>query len=191
MYVLRNCFNFFCGWVILLYFFSIAYYCLLYIYIYLGVPGDFFSLFLLISFQNQLVFYCNYIHVKFIYKLKKITVFKNVRERATAKNYCPVSLLSVVNKVFEKLGLLITQSNVTFFCDFQYGCRSSRSTADCVTVVSDRIARAFNRLELLELQRLIYLRLLTGFGMLVFFTNLSLTDFQVRYLILFHFFFFQ
>ena len=30
-------------------------------------------------------------------------VFKNVGERSTAKNYRPVSLLSVVNKVFEKL----------------------------------------------------------------------------------------
>ena len=40
-------------------------------------------------------------------------------------------------------------------------------------------------LELLELWQLIYSRLLTGFGMLVFFTNLSLMGFQVRYLALF------
>ena len=40
-------------------------------------------------------------------------------------------------------------------------------------------------LGLLELWHLIYPRLLTGFGMLVFFTNLSLTEFQVRYLALF------
>ena len=32
---------------------------------------------------------------------------------------------------------------------------------------------------------MIYPRLLTGFGMLVFFTNLSLMEFQVRYLALF------
>ena len=32
-----------------------------------------------------------------------VPVFKNVGERPTAKSYCPVSLLSVVNKVFEKL----------------------------------------------------------------------------------------
>ena len=31
------------------------------------------------------------------------------------------------------------------FSDFQYGFRSSRSTADLLTVVFDRIARAFNR----------------------------------------------
>ena len=39
-----------------------------------------------------------------------VSVFKNVGKRSTANNYCPVSLLSVVSKVLEKLviGLLIT-----------------------------------------------------------------------------------
>ena len=32
-----------------------------------------------------------------------VPVFKNVGERSTAKNYHPVSLLSVVTTVFEKL----------------------------------------------------------------------------------------
>ena len=32
-----------------------------------------------------------------------VPVFKYVGERSTAKNYCPVSLLSAVSKVFEKL----------------------------------------------------------------------------------------
>ena len=32
-----------------------------------------------------------------------VPVFKNVAKRSTAKNYRPVSLLSVVGKVFEKL----------------------------------------------------------------------------------------
>ena len=32
-----------------------------------------------------------------------VPVFKNVGERSTAKKYSPVSLLSVVSKVFEKL----------------------------------------------------------------------------------------
>ena len=31
-----------------------------------------------------------------------VPVFKNVGERSTGKNYCPVSLLFVVSKVFEK-----------------------------------------------------------------------------------------
>ena len=68
------------------------------------------------------------------------------------------------------------------FSDFQYGFRSSQSTADLLTVLSDIIARA---LGLLELYHLIYSMLLIGFEMLVFFTNLSLMEFQVRYLNLF------
>ena len=32
-----------------------------------------------------------------------VPVFKNVGERSTEKNYHPVSVLSVVSKVFEKL----------------------------------------------------------------------------------------
>ena len=32
-----------------------------------------------------------------------VPVFKNVGERAMAKNYCSVSFFSVVSKVFEKL----------------------------------------------------------------------------------------
>ena len=35
--------------------------------------------------------------------LSVVPVFKNVGEKSTAKNYCPVSLLSVVSKVFENL----------------------------------------------------------------------------------------
>ena len=75
-----------------------------------------------------------------------IPVFKNVGERSTAKNYHPVSLLSVVSKVFEKLvnnRIVDHLQNCGLFSDFQYGFRSSRSTADLLTVVSDRIARAF------------------------------------------------
>ena len=75
-------------------------------------------------------------------------VFKNVGERSTAKNYRPVSLLSVVSKVFEKLvnnRIVDHLDKCGLFSDFQYGFRSSRSTADLLTVVSDRIARAFNR----------------------------------------------
>ena len=31
-----------------------------------------------------------------------VLVLKNMGERSTAKNYCPVSLLSVVSKIFQK-----------------------------------------------------------------------------------------
>ena len=70
-----------------------------------------------------------------------VPVVKNVGERSTAKNYCPVSLLSLVSKVFEEDHL----EKYGLFSDFQYGFRSSQSTADLLAVLSDRIARAFNR----------------------------------------------
>ena len=82
-----------------------------------------------------------------------VPVFKNVVERSTAKNYCPVSLLSVVSKFFEKLlnnRIVDHLEKYGLFSDFQYGFRPSRSTADLLTVVSDRIARAFNSSGLLE-----------------------------------------
>ena len=77
-----------------------------------------------------------------------VPVFKNVGEMSTAKNYHLVSLLSVVSKVFEKLGnnrIVDQLEKCVFLSDFQYGFRSFRSTADLLTIVSDRIARAFNR----------------------------------------------
>ena len=45
-----------------------------------------------------------------------VHIFKNIGEQSTAKNFCPVSLLSVVGKVFEKF----SKRNVAFFSDFQY-----------------------------------------------------------------------
>ena len=116
-----------------------------------------------------------------------VPVLKNVGERSTAKNYRPVSLLSVVSKVFEKLvnnrivdhvekcGLFLVFSMVLGLLDL---------TADLLTVVSDRNARAFNRsgaTRAVALDRV----LSTEFVILVFFTNLSLMEFQVRYLALF------
>ena len=77
-----------------------------------------------------------------------VPVFKNVGERSTAKNYRPVSLLSVVSKVFEKLvnnRIVDHLEKCGLFSHFQYGIRSSRSTADLLTVVSDRTTKAFNR----------------------------------------------
>ena len=77
-----------------------------------------------------------------------VPIFKNVGERSTAKNYHPVSLLSVVSKVFEKLvndRIVDHLEKCVLFSDFQYGFRASRSTADLPTVVSDRVARVFNR----------------------------------------------
>ena len=50
--------------------------------------------------------------------------------------------------VFEKLvdnRIVDHPEKCDLFSDFQYGFRSSQSTADLLTVVSDRIARTFNR----------------------------------------------
>ena len=80
--------------------------------------------------------------------LSMVPVFKNVGERSTAKNYHPISLLSVVSKVFENLVNIVDHlEKCGLFSDFQHGFRSTGSTADLLTVVSDRIARAANRSE--------------------------------------------
>ena len=117
-----------------------------------------------------------------------VPVFKNDGERSIAKNCSPVSLLSVVSKVLEKLvsyRIVDQQAKCGLFSDFQYDFRSSRSTADLLAVASDRLGRAFNRYVAIRVVALDYPRLLTGFGMLVFCTNLSLMESQVRYLVLF------
>ena len=54
----------------------------------------------------------------------------------------------MVSKVFEKLvnkRVVDHLEKCGLFSDFQYGFRSSRSTADLLAVVSDTIVRAFNR----------------------------------------------
>ena len=117
-----------------------------------------------------------------------VPVFKNVGERSTAKNYCPVSLLSVVSKVCENFvnnRMVDHLEKSGLFPNFRYGFRSSQSTVDLLTVVSDRIARAFNRFGATQAVALIYRRLSTEFGMLAFFTNLGLMEFKVKYLALF------
>ena len=60
-----------------------------------------------------------------------VSVFKNIGLRSTAKNYRPVSLLSVVSKVFEKLinnKIVDYLEKCGLFSDFQ-------STADLLTIV--------------------------------------------------------
>ena len=84
----------------------------------------------------------------YCWKISSVVPVLNVRERSTAKNYRPVSLLSVVSKVFENLvnnRIVDHLEKCDLFSDFQYGFRSSRSTVDVLTVTSDRIARAFKR----------------------------------------------
>ena len=83
-----------------------------------------------------------------------IPAFETVGERSTAKNYRPVRFLSLVSKVFEKLvnnRIVDHLEKCGLFSDFKYGFRSSRSTADLLTVVFDRIE---------------FLGFLTGLGLL-------------------------
>ena len=83
-----------------------------------------------------------------------VPAFKNVAERSIAKNYHPVSLLSLVNKVFEKFvnnRIVHHLEKCGLFSNFQYSFRSSRSTADLLTVISDTIARVLTGLGLTEL----------------------------------------
>ena len=106
-----------------------------------------------------------------------VHVFQNIGESSTARNYLIVSLLSVVNRVYEKLlnnRVVDHVEKCGLFSDFQYRFRSSHSTADPLVVACDRITRAFIS------SGLIYPMLSTGFGMLVFFRK-----FQVRCLVLF------
>ena len=77
-----------------------------------------------------------------------VPVFKNVGEGFAAKNYHPVSLFSVVSKVFEKLVNNRVVDHIKkhgLFSEFQYGFRSSESTADVLKIASDRTERAFNK----------------------------------------------
>ena len=72
-----------------------------------------------------------------------LPVFKNLGERSTAKNYSPVSLLSVVSKVNEKLvnnRIVDHLEKCGLFSDFQFDFRSSQSTGYLLIVVCDRVA---------------------------------------------------
>ena len=78
--------------------------------------------------------------------LSTVPVLKIVGERCTAKNYPPPgSLLCVVSKVFEKLVNNRIVDHLEKYGNFQYGFRFSRSTADLLEIVFDRIIKAFNR----------------------------------------------
>ena len=80
--------------------------------------------------------------------MRVVFLCKNVGESSTAENYHPISLLSMISKVFEKLvyyRIVDHQDKCSLFSDFQYSSRSFRSTEDLLTVASDRIARVFDR----------------------------------------------
>ena len=84
--------------------------------------------------------------------------------------------------------MLVNYRNVAFFSDFHMVLGLLESTGDLLTVVSDRIARGFNRSGATRDVALDISKLFTGFGMLVFFTNVIQMEYQLRYLTLFLFF---
>ena len=83
-----------------------------------------------------------------------VPVFKNVGEKSTSKNYRLVGLPSVVSNVFENLvnkRIFDHLEKFGLFSDVQYGFKSTRSTADLLTVVSDRALGLLLGRGLLEL----------------------------------------
>ena len=83
-----------------------------------------------------------------------VPVFKNVEEKFTARIYHPVSLPSVVSKVFEKLvnnRIVDCLEKCGLFSDFQYGFRSSWSTADLLKLCLIELLGLLTGLGLLEL----------------------------------------
>ena len=108
-----------------------------------------------------------------------LPVFKNVGKRSTAKNYRLVSLRSVISKVFQKLvnnKIIDHLEKSGLFSEFQYDFRFSQSTADLLTVVLDRIVRAFTRSGATRAVGVDISKAFGEPGMLVFFTNLGLME---------------
>ena len=85
-----------------------------------------------------------------------VPLFKNLVERSTAKNDCPVSLLSVVSKAFEKL---VNNRSVDHlekcgpFSDFQQNFRSSQSTEDVLSLHLIELLGLLAGLELLNISK--------------------------------------
>ena len=77
-----------------------------------------------------------------------VPIFKNSGERSDSSNYRPISLLTIISKVFESLinkHLISHLESNNLLSDHQYGFRSSRSTADLLTVITDRFYRALDK----------------------------------------------
>ena len=74
-------------------------------------------------------------------------VFINYGERSQPSQYSPIRLLSVISKLFESIlnaNIMTHLNNANLLSDMQYGFRPSRSTADVLTVIIDRIIRVLD-----------------------------------------------
>ena len=74
-------------------------------------------------------------------------VYKNTGERCDSTKYLSISLLYIMGNVFETIinnFLISNLERASLLSDVQYGFRSSRSTADILTVITDRIGRSLD-----------------------------------------------
>ena len=74
-------------------------------------------------------------------------VYKNSGDRSSPSQYRPISLLSIMSKLLESvINKRVTKHLMKnhLLCDEQYGFRSSRSTADVLTVITHRVSEALD-----------------------------------------------
>ena len=86
--------------------------------------------------------------IRFVWLSSLYNPFNSFGERSIAKKYCPVSLLSVICKILEKLlnyELFNDSEKCVLFFYLQCCFRSSWSTADLLTNVSGRTDRIFSK----------------------------------------------
>ena len=97
-----------------------------------------------------------------------ICVFKNVKVRFRAQNCHPVIFFLWLIKSCKNCNRFLDHlEKCGLFSDFQYGFRSSQSTPDLLTVVSDRIVRSFNRSGATRAVAIVWLSLIwRGLGFL-------------------------
>ena len=88
----------------------------------------------------------------------------------------------MVSKIFEKLVRHVNHfEKIALFHDFQFGFRTSLSTADLLIVVSDRIPRALNGSGAIRAVTLDISKTFDRVWLAGLFRNSSLTEFQVGY----------
>ena len=77
-----------------------------------------------------------------------VAIFKGAGARSDSANYCPISLLPVISKIFEcfvQQQLLGFLEDNDLLNDCQYGFRHSRSTGDLLSVITNHLNMALDR----------------------------------------------
>ena len=108
--------------------------------------------------------------------LSVVLIFKNVEERPTPEKYRPASLLSIVHKIFEKTvkndELFDHFEKCGVFPDFLHGFRFFLVQMQIFSQLDlTELPGLLTCLRILNLQHLIYQRVLTVFGTLFFFSK--------------------